>query len=94
MSTLTDDQIKAAANTLSKNVPDSSVAGEFLQKAEISCKSISYTAATARANRQLVYLSRDRYGIPSIPLQSVQTMSVIFVLDYGLILGNSFILNR
>lgn len=66
ISTLTKDQSKASADKLLKIVPDSSVAGEFLQKTETSCKTIGYTAVAVRVNRQLMYSLFDRYRIPSI----------------------------
>ena len=65
-STLTKEQIRKAADNMTKGIEDSSIACQFLQKTETSCKSIGYTAAAARANRRLMYALCDRYGIPSI----------------------------
>jgi len=66
ISTLTEAQIKAAADRISHGHEDTSVAAEFLRKAETSCKAIGYTAAAARANRRLMYSLCDRFGIPHI----------------------------
>ena len=66
ISTLTDQQIKRAAENITKNVEDNSVAAQFLRRAETSCRSIGYTAAAARANRRLMYGLTDRYGTAHI----------------------------
>eukprot|EP00957_Ditylum_brightwellii_P038214 2888659-Ditylum_brightwellii.AAC.1 len=66
ISTLTDQQIKRAAENITKNVEDNSVAAQFLRRAETSCRSIGYTAAAARANRRLMYALTDRYGTAHI----------------------------
>ena len=66
ISTLTDEQIKAAAENITKNIEDNSVAAQFLRRAETSCRSIGYTAASVAANRRLNYALCDRFGIPHI----------------------------
>jgi len=66
ISTLTDQQIKIAAENITNNIEDNSVAAQFLRRAETSCRSIGYTAAAARANRRLMYGLTDLLGIPHI----------------------------
>ena len=64
--TLTEEQIKSAAKKLANDITDTSLTALFLQRIETSCKSIGYTAAAARANRQIMYAMCDRYGLPDI----------------------------
>jgi hypothetical protein len=66
ISTLTDSQIKKAAENITNKVEDDSVAAQFLRRTETSCRSIGYTAAAAKANRRLMYGLCDRFGIPHI----------------------------
>mmetsp|Transcript_8806 Transcript_8806/g.14245 ORF Transcript_8806/g.14245 Transcript_8806/m.14245 type:complete len:508 (-) Transcript_8806:717-2240(-) len=66
ISTLTDQQIKRAAENITKNVEDNSVAAQFLRRAETSCRSIGYTAAATRANWRLMYGLTDRFGTAHI----------------------------
>ena len=67
VSILTKEQIRKAADNMTKGIGDLIIACQFLQKTETSCKSIGYTAAAAaRANRRLRYVLCDRYGIPGI----------------------------
>ena len=44
VSTLTKEQIRKAADNMTKGIEDSSIACQFLQKTETSCKSIGYAA--------------------------------------------------
>lgn len=66
ISTLTESDISAAAKKKADNVPDTSNAALFLQKAETSCRAIAYSAAAAKYNRRLMYALCDRLGIPNV----------------------------
>ena len=60
ISTLTEEQIKLAADKKKINIEDSSVAGQFLSKVNTSCKAIGYSSAAAKTNRRLVFGLCDR----------------------------------
>lgn len=66
ISTLTEDELRIAAENITNNRDDNSNAANFLRKAETSCKSIGYTSAAAKANRRLLFSLCDRYGPPHI----------------------------
>ena len=66
ISTLTEEQIKLAADKKKINVEDSSVAGQFLSKVNTSCKAIGYSSAAAKANRRLMVGLCDRKGMPRL----------------------------
>ena len=65
-STLTEKQIKEAADKSTNNIDDSSIAGEFMSRVEISCAALGYTAATAKKNRRYMFAMCDRFGLPSL----------------------------
>jgi len=66
ISTLTAEQIQAAAQNIDNNIEDNSAAANFLRRANTSCRSIGYMPAAASKNRRLMYGLCDRYGIPHI----------------------------
>ena len=66
VSTLTEKQIKEAADKRTNNIDDSSIAGEFLSRVEISCAALGYTAAAAKKNRRYMFAMCDRLGLPSL----------------------------
>ena len=56
VSILTKEQIRKAADNMTKGIEDSSIACQFLQKTETSCKFIGYAAAATNVITFLIKL--------------------------------------
>ena len=66
ISTITEEEIKVAANNLTNKIEDSSVAARFLKESVASCSAVGYTSAAAKANRRIMYAFCDAFGIPGV----------------------------
>ena len=63
---MTDIEINAAAEKKPEKIPDSSLAGNVLQRIVASCKTLAYSGAAAIYNRRLMFAMCDRHGIPDV----------------------------
>ncbi|KAL7493250.1 hypothetical protein ACHAWT_002306 [Skeletonema menzelii] len=66
ISTLTEEQIRTAAENIDNKIADDSPAAQLLRRSDTSCRSIGYMPASASSNRRLMYGLCDKFGIPHI----------------------------